>query len=111
MSISEWRRNTAKEKGFPRSSSCTIPHWKICASSSHRTCRSCARVWLGEKKVEMYGKEILDVLRASARANAPPRRQTKVSSPAKETLRLLVEGRTFEESPKSAPRTLRPSSL
>ena len=52
---------------------------------------------IGEKKAEMYGAEILGALeafRSGARAEA---RQEQKTSPAEETIRLLREGRTFEE--------------
>jgi len=56
----------------------------------------------------MYGQEILDVLnrfRQGDRASNPGKQ--KVSSPAKETLRLLAEGRTFAEIAQIRSRTLR----
>src|SRR5207249_5333887 len=62
----------------------------------------------GEKRVEMYGQEILDALnrfRQGDRASNPGKQ--KVSSPAKETLRLLAEGRTFAEIAQIRSRTLR----
>jgi ATP-dependent DNA helicase RecQ len=51
----------------------------------------------GERKTERYGKQILDALerfRGGARA---PVLMSKVSKPAEETIRLLAEGRSFEE--------------
>ena len=62
----------------------------------------------GDKKVEMYGKEILDALRRFREGDrASNEGKPKVSSPAKETLRLLEEGRTFEEIAQIRARTLR----
>lgn len=52
----------------------------------------------GQKKVEAYGHEILDALRRFREgARAAALGQPKVSKPAEETLRLLQEGRTFEQ--------------
>src|SRR5882672_3352722 len=78
-----------RRREFPRSSSCTIPHWKICASSSHRTCRSCGACL------------------ASAKRKSKCTARKSWTSPAKETLRLLEEGRTFEEIAQLRARTLR----
>jgi ATP-dependent DNA helicase RecQ len=52
---------------------------------------------IGERKAELYGHEIFaafDAFRKGARAAAKPAAQ---ASPAEETLRLLGEGKTFEE--------------
>ncbi len=52
---------------------------------------------IGEKKAEALGTAILDTLEAFRHgARAAHREQTKVS-PAEETIRLLAEGRGFEE--------------
>ncbi len=51
----------------------------------------------GERKAELYGSEIFaafDAFRNGARAVA---RETVQASPADETIRLLAEGKTFEE--------------
>jgi ATP-dependent DNA helicase RecQ len=51
----------------------------------------------GERKTASYGGEILAALgRFSAGARAPEA-TAQISSPARETARLLAEGRTFEE--------------
>jgi hypothetical protein len=50
----------------------------------------------GDKRVEMYGQEILDALRRFPRGErASNEGKPRVSSPAKETLRLLEEGHTL----------------
>jgi ATP-dependent DNA helicase RecQ len=62
----------------------------------------------GEKRVEMYGRQILEALRRFRQGErAANEDKPKVSSPAKETLRLLEEGRTFEEIAQIRARTLR----
>jgi len=52
---------------------------------------------IGERKADVYGPQILDVLkrfREGARAAVVPGKKEK---PEEETMRLLAEGRTFEE--------------
>jgi ATP-dependent DNA helicase RecQ len=52
---------------------------------------------IGERKAELYGREILDALsrfRGGARATAAPEKGVR---PAEETIRLLAEGRTLDE--------------
>jgi ATP-dependent DNA helicase RecQ len=60
----------------------------------------------GDKKTEMYGQGILDALaefRRGARAARPVEEKPK---PAEETMRLLAEGRSFEEIAKTRGRQL-----
>jgi ATP-dependent DNA helicase RecQ len=55
----------------------------------------------GERKTELYGPDILKALeefRGGARASEPREEKPK---PAEETMRLLAEGRTFEEIAKA----------
>ena len=62
----------------------------------------------GEKKVQMYGKQILEAIqdfRQGQRADSSWR--AKPSRPAEGTLKLLGEGRTFEEIAQIRQRTLR----
>ncbi|PYU87485.1 MAG: RecQ family ATP-dependent DNA helicase [Acidobacteria bacterium] len=107
--LREWRRTTAKDKGVP---AFVVLHdaalVELCLAKPS-TLPELRRVsGFGEKRVEMYGHEILDVLnrfRQGDRASNPGKQ--KVSSPAKETLRLLAEGRTFAEIAQIRSRTLR----
>ncbi len=97
--LQEWRRDTAKEL--------QIPAYVVMQDSSlddlclvePQSLSQLRRVsGFGQKKVEAYGRQILDALRRyrqGARASADW--HAKVSRPAEETLRLLREGRTFEE--------------
>ncbi len=62
----------------------------------------------GDKKVQMYGKQILEAIqnfRQGQRADDGWR--AKPSRPAEETLKLLEEGRTFDEIAQIRQRTLR----
>jgi len=94
----EWRRITAKEQGVP---AYVVLH----DTSLDEVCRlkpaSIAQLLnvsgIGERKADLYGQKILAALaryRDGARASALPERKT---APALETLRLLAEGKSFEE--------------
>jgi ATP-dependent DNA helicase RecQ len=96
--LREWRRTMARENKVP---AYIILH----DSTLEELCRRRPATFselkqvpgIGEKKADVYGAEILQALRnfgAGARA-APP--APGESSPAKQTLRLLSEGRNFEE--------------
>jgi ATP-dependent DNA helicase RecQ len=97
--LREWRRTIARERGV---AAFVVLHdsalMDLCAVKP-RTLLELRRVsGFGDKKVEMYGKEILDALRRFREGARPTNEgMAKVSSPAKETQRLLEEGRTFEE--------------
>src|SRR6266404_2034475 len=107
--LREWRRNTAKDKGvsaFVVLHDSALEDLCLVEPSNLQELRRVSG--FGEKKVEMYGKEILDVLRRFRQGErATNEGKLKVSSPAKETLRLLEEGRTFEEIAQIRARTLR----
>ncbi len=97
--VREWRRDTAKEKGI---AAFIVLHDSalvdLCLAKPS-TLEDLRRVsGFGDKKVEMYGKEILDALRLFRQgARASNQGKPEASSPAKETQRLLEEGRTFAE--------------
>jgi ATP-dependent DNA helicase RecQ len=107
--LREWRRTIARERGV---AAFVVLHdsalMDLCAVKP-RTLLELRRVsGFGDKKLEMYGKEILDALRRFREgARATNEDMAKVSSPAKETQRLLEEGRTFEEIAQIRARTLR----
>lgn len=107
--LREWRRNTAKEKGI---STFVVLHDSaledLCLVEPSNLQELRRVSGFGEKRVEMYGKEILDALRRFREGERPTGEgKLKVSSPAKETLRLLAEGHTFEEIAQMRSRTLR----
>ena len=107
--LREWRRIIARERGV---AAFVVLHdsalMDLCTVKP-ATLLELRRVsGFGDKKVEMYGKEILDALRRFREgARATNESMAKVSSPAKETQRLLEEGRTFEEIAQIRARTLR----
>jgi ATP-dependent DNA helicase RecQ len=107
--LREWRRNTAKDKGI---SAFVVLHDSaledLCLVEPSNLQELRRVSGFGDKKVEMYGKEILAVLRRFRQGDrASEEGKPKASSPAKETLRLLKEGRTFEEIAQIRQRTLR----
>src|SRR5882724_7651918 len=107
--LREWRRNTAKNQGI---SAFVVLHDSaledLCLVEPSNLQELRRVSGFGDKRVEMYGKEILDVLRRFRQGErATNEGKLKVSSPAKETLRLLEEGRTFEEIAQIRTRTLR----
>jgi len=107
--LREWRRITAREKGvaaFVVLHDSALEDLCLVEPSNLQELRRVSG--FGDKKVEMYGKEILDAVRRFREGDrASNKGKPKVSSPAKETLRLLEEGRTFEEIAQIRARTLR----
>jgi len=107
--LREWRRITAREKGI---AAFVVLHDSalvdLCLAKPS-TLPELRRVsGFGDKRVEMYGEQILDALRRFRQGErASGEGKQKVSSPAKETQRLLEEGRTFAEIAQIRSRTLR----
>jgi ATP-dependent DNA helicase RecQ len=95
----EWRRNLARERKIP---AYIILHDSVLEELCRRrptNLRELRRITgIGELKAETYGTEILEALKnfsVGARAANPT--PSKEPSPAEQTLRLLKEGRSFEE--------------
>jgi ATP-dependent DNA helicase RecQ len=96
--LREWRRTMARENKVP---AYIILHDSTLEELCRRRPKSFAELkqvpGIGEKKADVYGAEILQALRnfgAGARAAPMAAREP---SPAEQTLRLLKEGRSFEE--------------
>ena len=96
--LREWRRNMARENKVP---AYIILHDSTLEELCRRRPANFAELkqvaGIGEKKADVYGAEILQALRnfgGGARA-APV--AAKEPAPAEQTLRLLNEGRNFEE--------------
>jgi ATP-dependent DNA helicase RecQ len=97
--LREWRRIVAREKGV---AAFVVLHdsalMDLCAANPSNLLELRRVSGFGDKKVEMYGKEILDALRRFREGHrASNEGRQEASSPARETQRLLEEGRTFEE--------------
>ena len=107
--LREWRRNTSLEKGI---AAFVVMHDTALNDLCHAKPSSLTELrnvsGFGDKKVEMYGEQILAALRQFEKGErARNDWKAKVSHPAEETLRLLDEGRTFEEIAQIRARTMR----
>jgi ATP-dependent DNA helicase RecQ len=96
--LREWRRAEAKERG---AAAFVVMHDSTLDEIARRRPATVGELLnitgIGERKAEMYGPRLLDALgrfRNGERASAVPAKKT---APAIETLRLLAEGKTFEE--------------
>jgi len=105
--LREWRRTTAKEQNTP---AFVVLHDTTLEEICRRKPSSMAELMnitgIGERKAELYGKEILAALegyRNGDRASAVPEKKT---APALETLRLLSAGNSFEDIAKIRGRQL-----
>ena len=107
--LREWRRNVARDKGvsaFLVLHDSAIEDLCLVEPSNLQELRRVSG--FGDKKVEMYGKQILEAIqnfRQGQRADNSWR--AKPSRPAEETLKLLAEGRTFDEIAQIRQRTVR----
>jgi ATP-dependent DNA helicase RecQ len=105
--LREWRRTTANGQGVPAFvvlHDTTLEEICVRRPSSIADLRSITGI--GERKAEVYGRGILAALqryRDGARASAVPE---KKNAPALETMRLLAEGRSFEDIAKIRARQL-----
>jgi ATP-dependent DNA helicase RecQ len=96
--LREWRRETAQQQNTP---AFIVMHDttldEICRARP-RSIRELLHVaGIGERKAELYGREILDALRRFERGSRSSPLPEKKLSPAAETMRLLAEGRTLDE--------------
>ena len=96
--LREWRRNMAKEQGMP---AYVVLHdttlEEICWIKPSSIAELRTITGIGERKAELYGKEILSVLQKydkGDRASAIPQ---KLTAPGLETLQLLKDGKTLEQ--------------
>jgi ATP-dependent DNA helicase RecQ len=95
----EWRRNIARQKGI---AAFIVMHdttlEQLCSAMPSSLSELRRVPGFGEKKTEMYGDEILAALERYRNAEqARVETTARGPRPAEETLRLLGEGRTFEE--------------
>jgi ATP-dependent DNA helicase RecQ len=97
--LREWRRNTAKGKGIAAFVVMHDSSLEDLCLVEPSTLSELRRVsGFGDKKVELYGEQILDAIRCFREGDrARNDWKAQASRPAEETLRLLEEGRTFEE--------------
>jgi len=96
--LREWRRNMARENKVP---AYIILHDTTLEELCRRrpaTLPALKQVpGIGERKADVYGAEILQALRNFGDGARATQTAAKEAAPAEQTLRLLNEGRTFEE--------------
>ena len=105
--MKEWRRRTSQEQSVP---SFVVMHDssldELCSKPPTTLAELQEIRGIGERKSELYGSQILEAVRRfqeGARAATPRGSATKAAA---ETLRLLQEGRTFDEIAKLRERQL-----
>jgi ATP-dependent DNA helicase RecQ len=96
--LREWRRNMARENKIP---AYIILHDSTLEELCRRRPSNFAQLkqvpGIGEKKADVYGAGILQALRNFGDGARAAHTATREASPAEQTLRLLSEGRSFEE--------------
>ena len=96
--LQEWRRDVARKNGVP---AFVILHDSslddLCLVEPQTLSQLRQVSGFGQKKIAAYGEQILDALRRFRQGARATAGSAKISKPAEETLRLLREGRTFEE--------------
>jgi ATP-dependent DNA helicase RecQ len=95
--LREWRRETANEQNVP---AYVVMHDttldEICRARPGSIGALLHIAGIGERKAELYGRQILDALkrfREGARAASPDKKIT----PSEETISLIEEGKTLDE--------------
>jgi ATP-dependent DNA helicase RecQ len=96
--LREWRRTIARENKIP---AYIVLHDSTLEELCRRRPNTLAELQevagIGERKADVYGEKILQALRDFAGGGRALPVPGKVTAPAKETLQLLQEGRSFEE--------------
>jgi ATP-dependent DNA helicase RecQ len=96
--LREWRRTMARERKVP---AYIILHDSVLEELCRRRPASFRELQqipgIGERKANVYGAEILQALRNFGEGTRATRITSQEPSPAEQTLRLLNEGRSFEE--------------
>jgi len=105
--LREWRRSTAKERGV---AAFVVMHDtsldEVCRMRPGSLGELRALSGFGDRKTEMYGPTILKALEDFQRGARAAKPEEEKAKPAEETIRLLAEGRTFEEIAKMRGRQL-----
>jgi ATP-dependent DNA helicase RecQ len=96
--LREWRRSMARENKVP---AYVVLHDSTLEELCRRNPKNLSELkqitGIGEKKADVYGAELLQVLRNFDGGARATQTTAKEASPAEQTLRLLNEGRSFEE--------------
>jgi ATP-dependent DNA helicase RecQ len=96
--LREWRRNISRKKKIP---AYIVLHDSVLEELCRRRPKNLRELesvtGIGERKADVYGAEILQVLRNFEQGERATELTPKGTSPADQTLRLLQEGHSFEE--------------
>jgi ATP-dependent DNA helicase RecQ len=96
--LREWRRVTAKQRNEPAYIVMLDTTLTELCRVQPRTLRELLQIpGIGERKLELYGEQILDALEQFRKGVRAVETHEQKSKPAEETIRLLSEGRTFAE--------------
>jgi ATP-dependent DNA helicase RecQ len=94
----EWRRRTAQRAAVPAYivlSDAALED--LCRKQPANLRELLAVTGFGERKAELYGSEIFAAFEAFQRGARAAARETSQVSPAEETMRLLAEGKSFDD--------------
>ena len=94
----QWRRGVAQRAGVPAYvvlSDAALED--LCRKKPANLRELLAVSGIGERKAELYGGEIFAAFEAFGKGARAAARQTAQESPAEETIRLLGQGKTFNE--------------
>ena len=96
--LREWRRLTAKQREVP---AYIVMHdtalGELCRMRPQTLAQLLRVPGFGERKLELYGEQILDALEQFRKGARAAETSEKKSKPAEETIHLLKQGRTFAE--------------
>lgn len=106
--LREWRRNAARDQGV---AAFVVLHDTmldaLCVAKPQNVRELRSVPGFGDKRVERYGAEILEALqRFSGGERASQDWHSRAGQPARETLQLLREGRSFQEIAQTRGRTI-----
>jgi ATP-dependent DNA helicase RecQ len=94
----EWRRTTAQRMAVPAYVILNDASLEdLCRKRPRQLQELTSVTGIGERKAELYGNEILAVFSAYDNGARPELREKSGVSPAEETLRLIAEGKSFQE--------------
>ena len=96
--LRQWRRSTAKEKGF---AAFVIMHDATLEELCRRQPSSLEQLrrvpGFGVSKTQTYGPQLIDAIKKFRGGARPASQPEKMSPPAEETIRLLAQGNTLEQ--------------
>jgi ATP-dependent DNA helicase RecQ len=96
--LREWRRGMAGKQGVPSYVvMLDVTMDELCEKRPDTLEKLLKISGIGERKVELYGKQILEALKRFEAGERATERERSTVKPAEETLRLLQEGRSFQE--------------